>query len=157
MLLKVMQVLTMLKSLILLIRNYKDTQSAFKNTLNGLLTELKDFKFVATLVLEFKKIQSNDKMQYSPFCSSSKAGTIVNESGIDNVFESIYSTIISNTKNLHVKTRFMLSDSNRIQTHNHLVCKQTLNHLAKLCLVWLNDSVFVYELHGWGFESCCFH
>ena len=100
MLLKVMQVLTMLKSLILLIRNYKDTQSAFKNTLNGLLTELKDFKFVATLVLEFKKIQSNDKMQYSPFCSNSKAGTIVNESGIDNVFESIYSTIISNTKNL---------------------------------------------------------
>ena len=24
-----------------------------------------------------------------------------------------------------------LSDSNRIRTHNHLVCKQTLNHLAK--------------------------
>ena len=25
-----------------------------------------------------------------------------------------------------------LGDSNRIRTHNHLVCKQTLNHLAKL-------------------------
>ena len=24
------------------------------------------------------------------------------------------------------------SDSNRIRTHNHLVCKQTPNHLAKL-------------------------
>ena len=24
------------------------------------------------------------------------------------------------------------SDSNRIQNHNHLVCKQTLKHLAKL-------------------------
>ena len=25
-----------------------------------------------------------------------------------------------------------LSDSSRIRIHNHLVCKQTLNHLAKL-------------------------
>ena len=25
-----------------------------------------------------------------------------------------------------------LSDSNGIRTHNHLVCKRTLNHLAKL-------------------------
>ena len=27
-----------------------------------------------------------------------------------------------------------LSDSNGIRTHNHLVCKQTLNHLAKLAI-----------------------
>ena len=33
-------------------------------------------------------------------------------------------------------------------THNHLVCKRTLNHLAKL---------FVYELSGCGFESHCSH
>ena len=35
-----------------------------------------------------------------------------------------------------------LIGSNGIQTHNHLVCKQTLNHLAKLakwlgCVVWV--------------------
>ena len=28
-------------------------------------------------------------------------------------------------------------DSNGIRTHNHLVCKQTLNHLAKLAYFWL--------------------
>ena len=37
-----------------------------------------------------------------------------------------------------------LSDSNRIRTHNHLLCKRTLNHL-----------VFVYELSGCGCESRC--
>ena len=26
----------------------------------------------------------------------------------------------------------ILSDSNEIRTHNHLVCKPTLNHVAKL-------------------------
>ena len=37
-----------------------------------------------------------------------------------------------------------LSDSSRIRTHNHLLCKRTLNHL-----------VFVYELSGCGCESRC--
>ena len=34
-----------------------------------------------------------------------------------------------------------LSDSNVIRTHNHLVPKRTLNHLAKLAckLIFLND------------------
>ena len=34
---------------------FKVTESAFKNKLIHLLSELKGFKFVATLVLEFKK------------------------------------------------------------------------------------------------------
>ena len=46
-----------------------------------------------------------------------------------------------------------LSDSNESWTHNHLVRKRLLNHLAKL-VEWL---MFVYELSGCGFESCCFH
>ena len=72
--------------------------------------------------------------------------------------------------------------SNGTQTHNHLVRKGTLNHLAKLakwsscvvstylygafdCMfsqhssiiwpVWLHDWVFVYELSGYRFESSC--
>ena len=36
------------------------------------------------------------------------------------------------------------SDSNGIQTHNHLVCKATIND-------------FVYELSGCRFESCYCH
>ena len=57
-----------------------------------------------------------------------------------------------------------LSDCNLTRTHNHLVHKWTLNHLAKLakwlsCVVntYLNGWVFVYELSGCGFESSCSH
>ena len=42
------------------------------------------------LVLEIKKIESDDKAKYNTFCSNSKAETIINESDIDDVFESIY-------------------------------------------------------------------
>ena len=48
-----------------------------------------------------------------------------------------------------------LSGCNRTQIHNHLVCKRTLNHLAKL--VWLNGWVFIYELSVCGFKCCCSH
>ena len=47
-----------------------------------------------------------------------------------------------------------LSDCNGIRIYNHLVCKRTLNHLAKLA-IWLNGWVFVYELSGGKFESRC--
>ena len=39
------------------------------------------------------------------------------------------------------------------QSHNHLVCKRTLNQWP----VWLNGWVLVYELSGCGFESCSCH
>ena len=45
----------------------KDTESSIKNKLTDLLAELRGLKFVATLVLEFKKIQSNDKHYIVPF------------------------------------------------------------------------------------------
>ena len=47
-----------------------------------------------------------------------------------------------------------LSDNNGIQTQNHLVCKWTLNHFAKLAKlpVWLNGWVCVYKLNGCGFD-----
>ena len=60
------------------------------------MTQLKGFKFVATLVLLFKKIESEDRTKYNNFCSSSKAEIIINESDIDDVFQSIYTTIITN-------------------------------------------------------------
>ena len=43
----------------------KDTESTIKNKLMDLFSELKDFKCVTTLVLKFKKIQSDDKTLYS--------------------------------------------------------------------------------------------
>ena len=43
----------------------------------------------------------------------------------------------------------------QLWTHNHLVRKWTLDHLAKIRPVWLNGWVFVYELSGCEFESHC--
>ena len=45
----------------------KDTESAIKSKLIELLTQLRVFKFVSTLVLMFKKIQSKDKTKYDNF------------------------------------------------------------------------------------------
>ena len=98
MLLKAMQVLIILKFL-----NYfnpelqlKDTKSTIKRKLIELLTQSKGFKFVTTLVLVFKKTESKDKTNYGNFYSNSKVEIIINESDIDDVFQSIYTTIITN-------------------------------------------------------------
>ena len=60
------------------------------------MTQLKVFKFVTTLALVFKKIESKNKTKYNTFYSSSEAEVIINKSDIDDVFQSIYTTIISN-------------------------------------------------------------
>ena len=59
------------------------------------MTQLKDFKFVTTLFLVFKKIESEDKTEYDNFYSSSRAEIIINESEIDDVFQSNYTTNIT--------------------------------------------------------------
>ena len=74
----------------------KDTKSTVKNNLLDLLFEFRGFKFVKTLVLEFKKIGSNDEAKCSIFYSNSKVEPSINESDIDDVFESVYIMIISN-------------------------------------------------------------
>ena len=51
----------------------KDIENAIRNKLIDLLTELKGFKFMMTLVLEFKKIESDDKTIYNMFCLNSKS------------------------------------------------------------------------------------
>ena len=51
---------------------------------------------MTTLVLVLTKIESEDKTKYDNFYSSSKAEIIINASDIDNVFQSIYTTIITN-------------------------------------------------------------
>ena len=74
----------------------KNTESAIKKKLKNLLSELRWFKFVMTLVIQFKKIESDNATKYSTFYSNSKAEIIINESNIEDVFKSIYSMIISN-------------------------------------------------------------
>ena len=51
----------------------KDTESVIKSKLIELLIQLKGFKFVTTLVLVFKKIESKDKTKYDNFHLSSKS------------------------------------------------------------------------------------
>ena len=74
----------------------KDTESATKNKLIDLLNELKGFKFMTTLVLVFKKKESDDKRKYHTFYSNSIGEAIINESDNDDVSESFYTTVISN-------------------------------------------------------------
>ena len=45
----------------------KDTESTIKNKLKKKLTELRGSKFMATLVLVFKKIEVDDKTKYSTY------------------------------------------------------------------------------------------
>ena len=72
----------------------KDAESANKSKLIELLTQLKGFKSVTTLVLVFKKLEIKDKTKYDNFYSGSKAEIIINESDIGNVFPPIFTTII---------------------------------------------------------------
>ena len=51
---------------------------------------------MATLVLVFKKIKGEDKKNYDNFYPSSKAEIIINESDVDDMLQSIYTTIITN-------------------------------------------------------------
>ena len=84
--LKAMQALIMLKFQIFLIQ-LKYTESAIKGELIELLSQLKGFKFVTTLILVFQKIESKDQTNYENFYSSSKAEIIINESDTDDVFQ----------------------------------------------------------------------
>ena len=60
------------------------------------MTQLKGFTFVKTLILVSKKIDSGDKTKYGTFLSSSKAGIIINETNINDVFQSVYTKITTN-------------------------------------------------------------
>ena len=50
---------------------------------------------------------------------------------------------------------WILGDSNQIRTHNHLVFKRTLNHLAKVAK-WLSSVVgtYLYGAFDWMLLSC---
>ena len=74
----------------------KVTESAIKSKLMDLLSQLKGFKAVTTLALVFEKLESEDKTKFDTFYLNSKAETIINESDIYDVFQSIYTKIISN-------------------------------------------------------------
>ena len=71
----------------------KDTEFEFRIELIDLLTKLEGFKLVATLVIEFKKTES-DGPKHTTFYFNSETETIINKSDIDDVIKSMYSKII---------------------------------------------------------------
>ena len=77
---------------------------------------------MANLILEFKKIKSDDETKYCTFYSKSKAETIINESDIDDVFESIYIKIIQNVQKFIGKGSGQIIDSVRDHTINISKC-----------------------------------
>ena len=81
----------------------KDTESATKSKLIELLIQLRGLKFVTTLLLVFKKLESKDKTKYDNFYSSSKSETITNKGDIDNMFQSIYTAITENIQKSSLK------------------------------------------------------
>ena len=60
---------------------------------------------MTTLVFVFKKVESDDKTKCDIFYSQANAETIINDSDIDAVFESIHTTIISNIQNFYEKVQ----------------------------------------------------
>ena len=79
-----------------------------------------------TLVLLFKKIESEDKTKYDNFYSSSKAEIVINESDFEDVFQSVYTTIITNTQKSLGKGSEWITDS----VIDHTISISKYNHLA---------------------------
>ena len=141
----------------------KDTESEIQNKLTDLLSELKGFKFVITLVLEFKKIQSDDKTLQGTFYSNSKAETIINLSDIDDVFKSIYITAISNIqKSLGqgsgwiidsvIDNNVNVSKYNIIAGSSYIKLPKELDHLRK-CLNNI-QNIADNECFKWCLKWC---
>ena len=76
---------------------------------------------MATLVLVFKKTEKEDKAKYDNFYSSSKAEIIMNESDVDNVFQSIYTTVTKNIQKSLGKCSGWIIDS--VIDHNFSISK----------------------------------
>ena len=84
-----------------------------------------------TLVLDFKKIKSNNKTLFSTICLNSKEEIIINESGVDGVFDPIFSSIISNMqKSLGQGSgsviELVLDHNITISKHNPLACSSRI-------------------------------
>ena len=86
-----------------------------------MLSELRGFKFVTILVLVLKKVESEDKTKYNTFHSHSKAEKIINESDINDEFDAIYTTIISNIQKSLRKVSSWIIDL--VMKHNISISK----------------------------------
>ena len=109
------------------------------------MTQLRGFKVVTALALVFKKIESKDKTKYDDFYSSSKAEIIINESDIENVFKSIYTTITANIQkslgkgsgwiiNSVIDHTISISNYNPLSRGSYIKLPKELGHSRKLLI-----------------------
>ena len=78
---------------------------------------------MTTLFLVFKKIEKDYKTKYDTFYLNSKTEIIINESDIDDVFQSIYTKIISSKEKSLGKVRdglFSISKYNPLAGSNYI-------------------------------------
>ena len=74
------------------------------------MPELRRFQLVIALISEIKKIESDDETKYSTFCLNVKAEAIINETYIDDIFESFYITIIANIQKSFGRGSSLITD-----------------------------------------------
>ena len=123
-------------------RGYTSTYNV--GTLNKvikLLSKLRGFKFVTTLFLKVKKIENDYEIKFTIFYSNPKAQAIINKSDIDDLFESIYTTIISNIQKYlgkgsgwiinSVIDHINISKYNILTGNSYIKLPEELNHSKK--------------------------
>ena len=93
---------------------------------------------MTTLVLVFKKIESEAKTKYDNFYSSLKAEVIINESDIDDVFQSIYTTIITSIQKSLGKGSGWIIDS----FIDHTIRISKYNRLAESSYIKLPKELY---------------
>ena len=113
---------------------------------------------MATLVAVPKKIESEDKTKFDHFYLNSKAIIIINESGIDDVFPSIYTTIVTNKQKYLAQGSGLIIDSvidhtirnskyNPLTRRSYLNLAKRLEHLRK-GLVIFKTLMMLNALNG---------
>ena len=111
------------------------------------MSQLRESKFLKTLVLEFKKAESDDQTKYCTFYLNSQVEEIINEINIDDVFESTYITIISNIQKYLGKRGFIKSTDLR-PTEYRPTDHQPLTHRptdAAIMFKRLENSKYIWK------------
>ena len=114
---------------------------------------------MTTLVIEFTKIKREDATKYTNFYSKSKAETIINESDIDDVFESVYTTIILNVQKYIGKGLGLIIDSvvdhtidiskfNPLAGSSYIKLTKELDHIIKKIWLIFKISIIINALNG---------
>ena len=103
------------------------------------MAQLKGFQFVIALVLVLIKIEGDNinMTKYDTFYSHSKLTTMTNENDIDDVFESIYTTVTPNIQTFFGKRSGWIIAS--VITHNVNISKY--NPLAGTSYIRLSKEL----------------